>query len=307
MMLLRREPRGVGLSLLFFTAAIATGVWAILQSRASTAGIGFLGIPLLGALGGFLGLAFGRYRSSPQPIRRVGAWLGLAGALILVSFNVAQGAKTRNRNRVSDDRQTAHSAEIARDRELIDAALGENPGRHQAWLDSSIRARMNDRAFLLAALPHDSISPDLLDTLANSQDLGVALETVRNPNTRSETLERVYRTKTYPDYFFQALAAHRNTPPAILREMYTRPRTIGGLAIWFAGNPSTPHDILDDIARTNTDRSVIGSLLENPALDCQILTRVAVNLMKGQNRDAEDSNVMRLNELLPTKCPNTTP
>lgn len=305
-LLFRKEGTALGLSLLFFAAAVATGVWSIMQSRASTAAIGFIFIPLMGAVAGFLGLVFGRYRRSSESPRRIFAWLALAAALVLVSVNILQGAQTRKKNRVRDDRQAAHSAEIARDRELIDAALKENPGRQGAWLDSAIRTRMTDRAFLLAALPHDSISPALLDTLADSEDMGIALESIRNPNAKSETLARVYRTKTYPDYFFQSLAAHRNTPPDILREIHRHPRTIGGLDIWFAGNPSTPREILDEIARNNPDRSVIGALLENPAVDCRLLALVAVNLMKVQNRDAEDSNVARLNELLPAKCPNTT-
>jgi len=162
---------------------------------------------------------------------------------------------------------------------------------------------MADRAFLLAALPNDSMSPGLLDTLANSTDLNTALEAVRNPNTRSATLEHVYRSKSYPDYFFQALAAHHNTPPNVLLELYRRPRTITTLDIWFAGNPSTPHEILDQISRTATDRSIIGALLENPSLDCGMLTNVAKTLMKTQNRDADNPNVARVAELVPTHCP----
>jgi hypothetical protein len=305
-LLFRREPLGVGLSLLFAAAAVATGVWSITQSRASTAGIGFIGIPMLGGLAGFLGLAFARFRSSAEPTRRILAWVGLAAAVLLVSWNIAEGERTKTKNLASDQKQAQHSAEIASDRDIIDAALNENPGRQRAWLDSSIRANMNDRAFLLAALPHDSISPDVLNALAESPDLGIALEAVRNPSTPAETLERAYRTRAYPDYFFQALAAHHHTPPTVLREIYKQPRTIGGLAIWFAGNPATPREILDDIARTSNDRSVIAALLENPALECRTLTQVAMNLMKTQNRDADDVNVARLNELLPSKCPNTT-
>jgi hypothetical protein len=305
-LLVRREPRGVALSVLFCAASVATGVWAITQSRSSTAGIGFLGIPLLGALGGFLGLTFGRYRPSADASRRVGAWAALAGALLLVAFNVGQGLQTKTKNRVRDGRQAAYSAEIARDREVIAAGLKENPGRERAWIDSAIRARMKDDAFLLAALPNDSVSPELLDTLANSPGLNIALEAVRNRNTRGETLERVYRTKSYPDYFFQALAAHQNTPSNVLLELYRRPRTIMNLDIWFAGNPASPRDILGDIARTATDRNVIGALLENPSLDCATLSQLAVNLMKHQNRDADNPSVMRLNERLPTVCHNTT-
>jgi hypothetical protein len=306
-LLVRRQPHGVALSVLFGAASIATAIWSIDQSRSSTAGIAFLGLPLLGALGGFLGLAFGRYRSSAEPARRVGAWAALAGAVFLVAFNIQQGFQTKTKNRVRDDHQAAYSAEIARDRDSIAAALKVNPGRERAWLDSAIRARMKDDAFLLAALPNDSISPEILDTLANSPGLGIALEAVRNRNTSAATLERVYRTKSFPDYFYQALAAHRHTPPNVLLELYRHPGVMTGLAIWFAGNPSSPKEILGDIARTAKDRSVIGALLENPALDCGTLTQLAVNLMKGQNRDADNPNVARLNERLPTVCRNTTP
>jgi hypothetical protein len=306
-LVISKDRRGVALSFLFAAAAVMSAVWAMDQSRSSTRGLAFLGFPLLATLGGFLGLAFGRYRISTDLSRRIGAWLGLAGTLALIAFNLSGGLKEKTKNKVRDDTQEAFRAEISRDRDTIAAALKANPGRQRAWLDSSIRTRMTDHAFLLAALPNDSISPDLLDTLANSPDLNIALEAVRNPNTRPETLEHVYRTKSYPDYFFQALAAHRHTPPNVLLELYHRPQTIMGLDIWFAGNPSTPHEILDQISRTATDRSVIGALLENPSLDCGMLTHVAVTLMKRQNRDADNPSVARLSELTPAVCPTKTP
>jgi len=305
-MLIRRDPRGIVVSLLFGAIAVTTGMWAIFQSRSSTAGIAILGIPMMAAFAGFLGLAFGRFRTSTNPTYRIGAWVGLAGVLLLVSYNVSQGMQTKSKNRGKDAKQAEFSAEVARDREMIASAFKANPGRESAWLDSSIRTRMNDRAFLLAALPNHSISPEILDSLANSPDLGIALESVRNPNARSETLERVYRTKSYPDYFFQAVAAHKNTPPKVLLDLYHRPQTITGLDIWFAGNPSSPREILDKISRTSTDRSVIGVLLENPSLDCPLLGQVGVNLLRVQHRDADDANVVRVSNLLPTVCPQKT-
>jgi len=305
-LLVRKERRGLILSLLFAAAVVMSAVWAMDQSRSSTRGLAFLGFPLMATLGGFLGLAFGRYRTSIDLPQRIGALLGLAGALALVGFNISGGLKEKSKNRGRDATQAAFSAEISRDRDSIATALKQNPGREQAWLDSSIRTRMTDRAFLLAALPNDSVSPDILDTLANSPDLNIALEAVRNPNTRPETLEHVYRTKSYPDYFFQALAAHHHTPPNVFLELYHRPQTITGLDIWFAGNPSTPHEILDQISRTATDRSVIGALLENPSLDCGMLTHVAMTLMKRQNRDADNPSVARLSELTPTVCSTKT-
>jgi len=228
-------------------------------------------------------------------------WIGL------IAFTVAAVAMGYWASSESGKRVAAPQlSPILRNRQLIATALKQNPGRERAWLDSSIRERMNDRTFLLAALPYDSISPGILDTLASSPDLGVALEAVRNPNTPAVTLERVYnRAQTYPDYFSQALAAHPRTPPTILRELYraTGVDSTSELAIWLAGNPATPRDILAVIARSASDAHVIGVLLENPSLDCWLQGQLARNLMNRQNRDADNPNVQRLTELIPTCTP----
>ncbi|MGH9418423.1 MAG: hypothetical protein ACRD3J_00500 [Thermoanaerobaculia bacterium] len=188
--------------------------------------------------------------------------VALAAAASLVAFNFAQRTEARKNNKVRDQVQAAYSAEIAR----------------------------------------NSISPEILDTLASSSDMTVALEAVRNPATSAETLTRVYRTPSYPDYFFQALAAHHHTPPEILRELYHRPRTISGLDIWFAGNPSTPVDVLDEIAKDTKESYVVAQLIENPALDCKRLSALGVRLMKQPQRDPPDANVMRVTERLSTLC-----
>jgi hypothetical protein len=305
-LLAKKQWRGIGLSLLFFAASVVTVIWSIDQSRSSTSGLGYFALPTLAALAGLFGLAFGRYRSSASTTRRLEAWAGLAGGLLVVAFNIYGGLQSISKNRSRDDQQAVREAEIARDRQMIATGLAQNPGHQGAWLDSSIRARITDQTFLYAALPHDSVSPEILDTLANSSDMGIALEAVRNPNASGETLARVYRTKSYPDYFFQALAGHRHTPPDVLRDLYHRQRTIGGLDIWFAGNPATPREILDEIARTSTDSNVINALLGNTSLDCGLLSSLAVNLMKVKKRDADNPNVMRLTQLEPTLCPKKT-
>jgi hypothetical protein len=305
-LLVRRDPRGIVLSLLVSAATVATAIWSIDQSLSSTAAIGFIVIPMFGALGGFLALAFGRYRTSTEFSRRIGAWVGLACALALVSYNIYGGRQQISKNRSRDKTQEAFSAEISRERDSITAALKLNPGHARAWLDSSIRTRMTDRAFLLAAIPNDSVSPDILDSLANSNDLWIALEALRNPNTRPETLERVYRTRSNAFRFSQVLAAHRHTPPAVMLELYRRPETSAYFDIWFAGNPATPREILDKISRTTIDRSVIEALLENPSLDCHMLSQLAVTTMKRQNRDADNPNVARVSQLVPKLCPSRT-
>ena len=300
-LLAKRSPRGVGISVLFCVLAAGTAYWSITQSRSSTAGIGFIGLPLIGALGGFLGLAFGRWRASIEPAGSVAAFIGLAGAALLIAFNIREGTRTMGKNQVRDEKQVAISAEIARDRALVAAGLGRNENRQRAYMDSSIRARMSDRAFLIAALENDSVSPGILDTLASSNDLGVALQAVRNPSTSGATLTRVYRTHSYPDYFFQAIAGNPHTSPDIIRELYTRPRTITGLDIWFAGNPATPRDILDRISKTSKEAYVINALLQNPVLDCALLEHAARNY-KPATGDPGDYTAARIEELRPTLC-----
>lgn len=300
-LLAKRTARGVGVSLLFCALAAGSAYWAIMQSRASTAGIGIIGLPFIGSLGGLAGLAFGRWRSSPEHTHSVAAFLGLGGAVVLIAFNVREGIRTQTKNTSRDQTQAQHSEEIARDRALISAGLGANENRQRAYLDSSIRAHMKDRAFLLAALENDSISPVILDSLATSDDLGIALQAVRNPNTGRATLRRVYLTHTNPDYFLQALAGHPNTPPEIIREIYTKPRTIIGLDGWFARNPATPRDVLEKIATTTTSTWALSQLPENPAVDCALLDQAERNL-GAMRSDSASRAAKQLEEARPTVC-----
>ena len=300
-LLVQKDRKGIGVSLLFAALAVGTAYWSIVQSRSSTAGIGILGLPLMLALGGFLGLAFGRWRASTHGFRSVGALLSLGGAVLLIAFNIREGWKTIGKNEIQDEKQAAHSAEIERDRALIAAGLAQNENRQRAYLDSSIRTRMHDRAFLIAALENDSVSPSILDTLALDPDLGIALQAVRNGSTNSATLARVYRTSSYPDYFFQALAGNPRTPPEIIRELYTKPRTISGLDYWFAQNPATPRDILDRIATTTKEPTVISALLQNPVLDCALLEQAARKVAATPPNPAYQ-NEARIEELRPTVC-----
>lgn len=266
----RRSPRGIGTSLVFFVVAFASGYWAITQSTSSTASLGFLWLPFMCASVGFLGLAFGRWargRADEDPRRFLGR-LALGGAVLIVGITIREGIRTREGNQAREARYQTQVADVIQARAVIAEGLKENPGRQRDFMDSSIRARMNDRPFLLAALDYDSISPGILDTLATSADRGIALEAVRNPSTQAATLTKVYEQKDYPDYFFQALAGNPNTPPEILRKLYTNPGVISSLDIWLAGNPGTPRDVLEQITRKTTDESVISRLRENPAVDC---------------------------------------
>ena len=101
-LVMRRNVAGVGESIAFFILAVGTATWAILQSRASTAGIGFIGLPFLGTLAGFLGLAFGRWRTSPQPVFRGASWVALGGMALVILVELREGAETRAKNSIRD-------------------------------------------------------------------------------------------------------------------------------------------------------------------------------------------------------------
>ena len=300
----KRSPSVALQGIAFAALGVAVVVWDINQSRSSTAGLGYLGLPFAGSVLGFLGIAQAAARTgAPNRSKKIISLAALGLILVFVAVVLREGIHTRDRNATRDVAQVEFSAEVMRDRDSIETALKNRRGSQRAYLDSAIRTRITDRAFLIAALPHDSISPGLLDTLANSPDMGITLEAVRNPGTASSTLERVYRTHTYPYYFFQALAAHRNTSPTILRELYNqRPQQISGLDIWLAGNPSTPTDVLKSLADSASEAHVIAQLIENPSADCNVLGKLAKTLMQRQKKDADDPNVARLAEKVPEVC-----
>jgi hypothetical protein len=124
---------------------------------------------------------------------------------------------------------------------------------------------------------------------------------LRNPACPPATLARIYRTHTYPDYFFQALASHPNTPPDILVDLYRRPVTIMGLDRSFARNPATPRDILLEIATTTKESFVVQQLLQNPKFDCTLLAPIEAALTRTE-RPTDSYSLSRLAELRDGPC-----
>jgi hypothetical protein len=272
---LRKGNRmAAGIGVLCFALALATGAWSILQSRSSTAGIGFLFLPLMASGAGLLGLGFGVVRESAATSATTLAWLFAAVAAIAIVMPVVGGVQTVRRNASRDRDYAVAEKQIAQNRASIATMLAQNKGAERETIGEQIRARMNDRTFLIPALESEFVSPGLLDTLAVSPDLGVALQAMRNPNTSAATIERIHRTHASPDYFAAAIAAHPNAPPALLREIYKQP----GLEIWFAGNPATPTDMLDEIATTTKSRSVLQALAKNSSLSSTARRRVEAAL-----------------------------
>lgn len=293
--------RGIWVSLVFFALAMGVGLWAIFQSRSSTAGIGVLFLPFLGVLAGVLGWLFRNLQIAKHFALRVLGWLCLAGAIALLAWGVYDGLKTIKLNQTRDAAQQARSTRIDGHRAAIKTLLAQNKGREPATLEKIIVEANNDDEILIPALASEYVSADTLDRFARADDLSVTLTAVRNPNCRAETLVRIFRTHSYPDYFFQALAAHPNTPPVILREMYQKnPRTIMGLDIWFAKNPATPDDMLLELTDTR-DPNVIQSLLQNPKVDCNMHGRID-NALKRSSRPDDSYSIGRLSDLRKTLC-----
>lgn len=298
----RKERRLAAVSLAFFLVAIAAGYWAITRSRSSTAGIAFIFLPSLAVLAGLLGMGFARWRSAGDALSRLAGWLCLVFALALYGALILGGWQSVAHNRERDAQYAAQEQGVIRERAAIAATLASNPGHETETLDREIRARTGDRAFLIAALESPAVSPDLLDSLTRSADLGIALLAVRNPSTRAATLERVYREHANPDYFFQALAAHAHTPPDVMRALYERPGTIGWLDFWLASNAATPRDVLERIARGARKPDVFYALLRNPALDCGLLDQTAETVKKVGSGGQLADVASRLAELRPTLC-----
>src|SRR5919112_3087206 len=122
---------GVAFALIGFVAM----VWSINQSRSSTAAIGYLGVPFGASLMGFLGVAFGLTFSSAETARKLVAGGACVLAFVFLGFTVGEGFASRRKNSVRDEVQAAFSAEVARDRDVIDSALRNQPGHERVYLD----------------------------------------------------------------------------------------------------------------------------------------------------------------------------
>ena len=295
-----RKRRGVGLAVIFFATTIAAGLWTIMQSRSSTAAVGILFLPMVAVLPGFLAWAFRNLQVSANAGLRMLGWLCLAGACAVMVAILYEGGKTIALNKSRDAQQAARWARIDENRKTIAAMLLENKGRETATIDQLIQENSKNDEYLLPAMASEFVSSDTLDRFARADDSGVTLTVLRNPNSRADTLARIYRTHTNPTYFHQALAAHPNTPVDILRELFNKPRDISGLDIWFGKNPSTPPDILLELANTQ-DINVIQSLLQNPRVDCTMLGRIERGI-KRSTRPDDNYSTNRLAELVRTVC-----
>jgi hypothetical protein len=287
--LVRGRRTGLLAGLLMSGITVAAGYWSIMQSRASTAGIGVLFLPGAGALSGISATLFARLRRDPQKPTRVFAWLCLVASVgVAVLFGVG-GIQERRKNTSRDRLQVEYRGSIDENRLRIAQLIRENPGNEIATLDGEIARHRRDGTFLIPALETPFVSEGRLDELSADDDLNVVLMVARNPHTPSGTLEKIYLKSSYPPYFFVALAEHQNTPVAILRAISGQSTSNTGIDRALAGNPSAPRDILDRIAGSG-DVYDLRSLMGNAALDCGLLRKAAARLSPADRNEVHSSD-----------------
>ncbi len=297
----KKHRRGLFLALGLGALTLVTGSWGILQSRSSTAVISFLFLPGYAVFATVMGVLFAQLKPSSNLVWRIVGWICLATALSVPVFLVHQGFGTLAFNQERDAKNAAIREEMERNRQVIQEALDQNPGRENDIVEKLIVDHATDRNFLLPLLGTPFVSPETLDRLADVPELTLA--SIRNPHCRSETLERVYRAHLLPLYsFLDTLAAHENTPPEILSELYhQRPAIISGLDRWLAKNPSVPKEILQEIAATTTESFVVQQLLQNPKFNCTLLEPLEAALGRSEN-PRDDYSLRRIRELHAGPC-----
>lgn len=301
----RKRYRGLALGVSLCVLTILVGLWSIFQSRSSTAAIGILFLPFYAVFSGGMAWLYRNLIHAQHKVLRGLGWLCLALALAVPGWLVYAGFESIALNRSRDAQHQANLAEIERNRQSIKASLGDNPGRETEIIERLVAEHLGNRNYLLPLLESRFVTPATADQLASSDDLGIALSALRNPACPPATLARIYRTHSYPDYFFQAIASHHNTPPDILIDLYRRPATIMGLDRSFASNPATPRDILLEIATTTKDSFVVQQLLQNPKPDCALLGPIEAALIRSE-RPTDGFSLGRLAELRGGACRDRT-
>jgi hypothetical protein len=291
------------LSLLVVAAVAITGVWALRHSRSDWASIGYVLVAGEAPLAGLLVLAFSRWRNAPMLRQRILSWGALPVSLLFVLYNVFEGTQNIQENIAADEFDEAHGGQVDREEKFIEGELGKRGARGHAWLDSTIRTRMQDSAFLTAAVRYDFIDPELLDTLARSQFQEVAVRAILNPGTRSGSLAKSYRANSASDIRVEALAHNSRTPQRILRDIYHRANNGEATQNALAANPASPRDVLTGLAESATYPETIHFLLTNPELDCDLLGKIASYLAgKGKTLNVDYNVVARMNDVRPIVC-----
>lgn len=270
--------------LLAFSLFLLLGTYSILQSRSSTAGIGFIFLPIMALVPGLIGIALGKAHRTYLQARQAQPPAGsrrnmiMLGVLLLLPFvwQVYATLDTVSRNKARDVESARQTAAIKENTQVLASLLSVSPGKESDILNQKA-AQTTDRVMLIPIAASHFASAELLETLSRSTDFGVVLSVVRNKNTASKTLEWVYKNHRYPPYFYMDLSGNPNTPDAILHELYGKRAENSGIAMRLASNPSLPNNILTKLM-LERDKYVLRNILDRPQLTCAQVSNVASSI-----------------------------
>jgi hypothetical protein len=305
--LIKKKRAGLFWALLFFILTMGLGSWAIFQSRSSTAGIGFLFLPIFASFSGFLAWGFALLKTNPKKIVRLIAWLLLVTAIGGNLYIVYSAKQQIDKNRQRDQEQRQRSEAITANAKYIKESLLKHPGKETEWLEEQIKIKGDDSLFLIPALETQYVSVKTLERLAQVEDSGIVLTVGRNKNATSEVLTIIYNKKDYPEYYYRELAAHKNTPPEILKKLHKNPGYMKSLDQWLAENPSTPREVLVEIT-TSKEVLVLYNLVKNEKVDCELNQLVEAQLKLTDLEDRYNYKAVtqeKIFENKKTKCGKT--
>ncbi len=296
-----------------FGLFLLLGTSSILQSRSSTAAIGFVFLPIIALLPGVIGLVLGKIHTSylqrkqnnrPLAVQKIG--MIILSLLIITPFiwQVTVLLNTVSKNKSRDIENARQREAIKNNIKELDILLTENPGREVDILKEKV-GQTQDRTKLIPIAKNMYASSEILNKLSLSTDFGVVLCVVRNRNTSKKTLEWVYQNQTYPPYFYTGLSSNPNTPKEIFKELYDKRSQNAGIALQLARNPNLPCDILNEL--TNIPRKyVLRNILDRSDITCEQVKSVRHTMNKLKDTDIRrliDQSKDRMESCIQSKQP----
>ena len=267
--------------LISFFIFVVIGCTTILQSRGSTAGIGFIFLPMLALFPGFIGFLLGKMHTIYSRKKRSNQPVGMQKiALILLSILLVGAFVLEINNLLDVQKQNAtHTIKVAAYQKLFrengqkfKRMLSKNKGRESAFLDELAKGN-TDRTFLIPIAASKFSSKELLERLSKTKDLGVVLSVAGNKNSTAKTLKWIQKSSSYPPYFYATLAANESTPSHLLWELYEKRGVNSGIAQGLARNENVPIEMLEKLSGV-ADRFMLREFLKRSDLTCGQLARI---------------------------------
>lgn len=269
----RGSRTGLWPALISGAAVTALQMWAISQSRSSTAAIGILFIPIYASIAMFG--VWGAHRLK-HPLRYT---LYLPMILIL-GWTIKSGLSVRKLNEARDAESEARREQIQKRRDEIKGMLNLYHGHEHEAIDLAIDSHVDDPLYVEAAFTFEEMSLERLTKLAESGKYD--LHVISHPKATSHLIERVYKHAAYKDVLFSTLAGNPKTPAWILKEIDAQRDRFVGLDNNLAANPMLPSEIRQRIAGTTQGYALL-ELLKNPSTTCADIHLIEASLEKTED------------------------